>query len=95
MDVHRGVPRNLNEVLSWEEERVVQRDWTVACEGRWYQLDRQHEALSLVGRKVVVRRLRDQRVQLVYRAKQLKGRELPSRPARVHPSRPPPRSWER
>ena len=23
----------LDEVLSWEEERVVQRDWTVACEG--------------------------------------------------------------
>ena len=87
-DVHRGVPRNLDEVLSWEEPRVVQRDWTVACEGRSYQLDRQHEALSLVGRTVVVRRLRDQRVQLVYRAKLLKGRELPSRPARLHPNRP-------
>src|SRR5512137_1451367 len=43
MDAHRGVPRNLEEVLSWEEERVVQRDWTVSCEGQWYQLDRQHE----------------------------------------------------
>ena len=67
MDVHRGVPRNLNEVLSWEEERVVQGDWTVACEGQRYQLDRQHEALSLVRRKVIVRTLRDGRVQLVYR----------------------------
>src|ERR1035441_5447056 len=26
LDVHRAVPRNLNEVLSWEEERVVQGD---------------------------------------------------------------------
>ena len=34
MDVHRAVPRDLNEVLSWEEERVVQGDWTVACEGQ-------------------------------------------------------------
>ena len=58
LDVHRGIPRNLDEVLSWEEERVVQRDWTVACEGKWYQLDRHHEALSLVGRKAVVRTLR-------------------------------------
>ena len=57
-------PRNLNEVLSWEEERVVQRDWTVASGGRWYQLDRQHEALSLAGRKVIVRTLRDGAVQL-------------------------------
>jgi len=40
VDVHRGVPRNLNEVLSWEEDRVVQGDWTVACAGKRYQLDR-------------------------------------------------------
>jgi hypothetical protein len=80
MDAHRGIPRNLDEVLSWEEQRVVQRDWTVGCQGKWYQLDRQHEALSLAGRKVVVRKLRDERVQLVYRANKLKWKELPSRP---------------
>jgi transposase len=88
MDAHRGIPRNLNEVLSWEEHRVVQRDWTVGCEGQWYQLDRQHEALSLAGRKVVIRKLRDGRVQLAYRAKKLKWKELPSRPARLHKSQP-------
>jgi len=86
MDAHRGVPRNLDEVLSWEEPRVVQRDWTVGCEGKWYQLDRQHEALSLAGRKVVVRTLRDGQVQLVYGAKKLQWKELPSRPVRVHQS---------
>lgn len=85
-DVHQAVPRALNEVLSWEQERVVQRDWTVAYAGRWYQLDRQHEALSLVGRPVIVRTLRDGRVQLVYRGRQLKGRWLPGRPARVKPA---------
>lgn len=79
LDVHRGVPRNLNEVLSWEEERVVQRDWTVACEGKWYQLDRRHEALSLAGRKVVVRTLRDGKVQLAYRGSKLKWKQLPKR----------------
>jgi hypothetical protein len=78
VDVHRGVPRNLNEVLSWEEERVVQGDWTVACAGKRYQLDREHEALRLVRRKVIVRTLRNGRVQLVYRAKQLKWRSLPA-----------------
>ena len=88
LDVHRGVPRNLDEVLSWEEERVVQRDWTVACAGKWYQLDRQHEALSLAGRKVVVRILRDERVQLAYRGKKLKWRELPGRPERIRPGKP-------
>jgi hypothetical protein len=78
VDMHRAVPRNLNEVLSWEEERVVQGDWTVACEGKRYQLDRQHEALSLVRRKVIVRTLRNGRVQLVYRDQPLKWRALPA-----------------
>ena len=86
-DVHRGVPRELDEILSWEEERVVQRDWTVAAGGRWYQLDRHHEALSLAGKKVIVRTLRAGRVQLVHRGKKLKWRELPGRPVRAR--RPP------
>ena len=83
VDLHRAVPRYLDAVFSWEEERVVQGDWTVACGGKWYQLDRQHEALSLVRRKVIVRTLRDGRVQLVYRAQKLKWRQLPERPLRV------------
>ena len=82
VDLHREVPRNLNEVLSWEEERVVQGDWTVACAGQRYQLDRQHEALSLVRRKVIVRTLRNGQVQLVYRGKALKWRSLPEGTAR-------------
>ena len=77
VDVHRAAPRNLNEVLSWEAERVVQGDWTVVCEKKRYQLDRQHEALSLVRRKVIVRTLRNGQVQLVYRGKPLKWRLLP------------------
>jgi transposase len=88
MDAHRGVPRNLDEVLSWEDQRVVQRDWTVSSAGKWYQLDRQNEALSLAGRKVVVRTLRDGQVQLVHHAKKLKWKELPSRPERVQKSQP-------
>ena len=88
LDAHRNVPRNLEEVLSWEAERVVQRDWTVACEGKWYQLDRQHEALSLASRKVVVRTLREGQVQLVYRGRKLKWKELPKRPVRAQPSKP-------
>ena len=77
VDMHRAAPRNLKEVLSWEEERVVQGDWTVACEGKRYQLDKRHETLSLVRRRVIVRTLRDGRVQLVYRGKKLQWRELP------------------
>jgi hypothetical protein len=85
VDVHGALPRNLNEVLSWEAERVVQCDWTVACEGKRYQLDRQHEALSLVRRKVIVRTLRNGRVQLVHRDQRLKWRILPQGAMRQQP----------
>ena len=84
-DVHRAVPVRLNEVLSWEEERVVQRDWTVSCANRWYQLDRQHESLNLVGRKIIVRTLRSGAVQLGYRGSKLRYRQLPARPQRQLP----------
>ena len=82
-DVHVAVTCPLDEVLSWEESRVVQRDWTVSCEKRIYQLDRQHEPLSLVGRKIIVRTLRNATVQLVFRKAKLRWRELPQRPVRM------------
>jgi hypothetical protein len=84
-DAHQAIPRKLDEVLSWEVERVVQRDWTVASGAKWYQLDRQHEALSLAGRKVIVRTLRDGRVQLERGGVKLRWKELGCRPGRLQP----------
>ena len=81
-DVHRPAPGNLGEVLSWEETRVVQRDWTVAWENAWYQIDRRHEGMSLAGKSVVVRRLLDGSEQLIYRGQKLVWRKLPARPER-------------
>ena len=48
-----------------------------------YQLDRQHEALSLVRRKVIVRTLRNGRMQLVYQGQLLQWRALPAGAARA------------
>jgi hypothetical protein len=64
-DVHGRAPGHLEEILSWEQERVVQRDWTLVWEGQWYQIDQQHEGLSLAGKKVLLRRLRDGQEQLL------------------------------
>jgi len=69
--------------LSWEEERVVQRDWTVAWQGRWFQIESGHEALCLVGRSVIVRELRNGAVQLIGEKQKLKYRELTQRPVRA------------
>jgi len=81
-DVHRKAPGNLAEILSWEEERVVQRDWTVGWQGRWFQIERSEEPRNLVGRSVTVRRLRDGRLQLLGQGQKLRWRELPARPQR-------------
>ena len=62
--------------------RVVQRDWTVACSGKRYQLDKQHEAMSLAGKKVIVRTLRDGRVQLERGGVKLRWRAISGRPVR-------------
>ena len=87
-DAHQPVPRELAEVLSWEEERVVQRDWTVAWQGRWFQIESGHEALCLVGRAVIVRELRNGAVQLIWEKQKLKHRELVQRPVRVPQPKP-------
>jgi hypothetical protein len=81
-DVHREIPRELNQVLSWEEERVVQKDWTVVCRQQWYQLDREHEPLGLAGKKIIVRTLRNGLVQLESRGVKLRFRRLSGRPQR-------------
>lgn len=84
-DVHRGMPRELERILSWAEKRQVQRDWTVVWEGRWFQIGREHQGLNLVGQAVEIRRLRDERIVLLKGGQTLKWKELPGRPTKAHP----------
>lgn len=86
-DVHRPICSKLNEVLSWEQERVVQRDWTVAWQGRWFQIEPQHQGLSLAGRAVTVRQLRNGTVQLLWRDQKLRSWQLAERPRRAPKAR--------
>ena len=43
-DMHRRLPREvkLDRVLSFQEQRVVQNDWTVSWRNRYFQLSSQH-----------------------------------------------------
>ena len=79
-DVHQAKPRHLDEILSWEEERVVRKDWTLSWENRFFQIDSDHENLALAGRSVLVRLLRSGTMQLLYEGRKLKGKELPVKP---------------
>jgi transposase len=85
VDAHHRCELNLKEVLSWEETRVVGRDWTVAWNARWFQIEAEHECLSLVGKKITVRELRDGSLQLVSQGRKLRWKELPARPQRPKP----------
>lgn len=85
VDAHRRCELHLQEVLCWEETRVVARDWTVAWNARWFQIEGEHERLGLVGKKVRVRELRDGSLQLLSEGKKLRWKELPARPQRPKP----------
>jgi molybdenum-dependent DNA-binding transcriptional regulator ModE len=85
LDVHRTPPRNLDEVLSWEETRVVGEDWTVVWKGLWYQIDARHAGLNLATRPVTARELRDGSLQWLHDGKRLAVEALPERPRRAKP----------
>jgi transposase len=85
-DVHQPLPRNLDEILSWEYPRVVQKDWTVAWDRRHYQITARERGRNLVGRTITVRRLRDGRELLVHQGQCLRSKLLPARPQRPPPA---------
>jgi transposase len=81
-NLHRSVPRrvNLNHVLSLQEDRVVQNDWTVSWHNRWLQLSEKHHNLRLARKKIRVSELRGGTLRLTYKGKDLEWRELPAKP---------------
>jgi len=91
-DGHRQVPQgiDLKVVLSIQEERVVQNDWTVVWHHRWFQLEPAEQKQRLVKKKVKVCRLLDGTMRLQYRERELQWKELPERPARVKVAKPKP-----
>lgn len=82
-DLHRKAPRNLAESLCWEHSRVVRKDWTVSWNNRWFQIDREHENLSLADREITVRELRSGRIELLHKNRKLRWKELTQRPVRA------------
>lgn len=86
-DVHRRLPRGLSLdcVLSFQEPRVVQNDWTVRWRGRWFQLTEANRKLALVRQRVVVCEHLDGTVHLRFRGRDLAWKELSERPTRARP----------
>lgn len=81
-DLHRSLGRDdkLDEVLSIQDRRVVAQDGTIRWENRFFQLLPRKKDLCLAGRGIVVRQLRDGRLQLLWAGQPLRWKELPARP---------------
>ena len=81
-DLHRRLPAgvDLARVLSFQEERVVQNDWTVRWRNRWLQLTAANQRLSMVRKRVLVCEQLDGTIRLFYHGRELVWRELPERP---------------
>lgn len=78
-DFHRPVPRGLDlaDVFSFEASRVVQNDWTLRFENRYYQILSQNVPLPKPKERVTVRRRLDGTLLLVYRDRPLEYTLLP------------------
>lgn len=77
-DGHRPVPAGvkLGEVFSFEEERSVANDWVVRYYNRLLQISKDNRVLPRPKDKVIVRRLLDGAVQLVYSGQVLRYQEI-------------------
>lgn len=77
-DYHRPVPKGLKlaHVLCFEEERTVSNDWVVRYQNRALQIGKDNQALPKSGNKVIVQRLLDGKVRLLYKGEVLRYREL-------------------
>ena len=86
-DVHRRLSGHLqlDRILVFQEERVVQKDWTVRWRNRCLQLTAANGRLGLAGKRVLVCEQLDGTIRLRYRERQLEWRELAER--REHPQR--------
>jgi len=86
-DLHRSVPRGLKleYVLSYQEPRVVQNDWTVSWCNRIFQVHESHQKLTLARKKILVSELLDGQIRLTHRGRELAWSELPTRPSPAKP----------
>ncbi|MGQ9854626.1 MAG: ISNCY family transposase [Candidatus Oleimicrobiaceae bacterium] len=78
VDYHRSVPPDINlaQVFCFEESRVVAKDWVVRYQNRLFQIEKNNVSLPPSGRKVVVQRLLDGRIRLLYKGEALRYREI-------------------
>jgi len=91
-NLHRTVPRGtiMEHVLCYQEQRVVQNDWTVSWCNRILQLGVEHQKLSLARKRIMISELLDGTLRLTFGTRLLSWTEVTSRPAKTKPTSKPP-----
>ena len=88
-DYHRSRPgkAELDAIFRMEQQRVISNDWVVQYEGRFLQIERE-SAYAPAGSQVTVSEGRDGGLQIWYRDRQMKRREIaPPLPRQEAPQR--------
>jgi transposase len=85
VNLHRSVPRGvkLDHVLCYQEQRLVQNDWTVSWCNRIFQLGIEHQKLSLARKKILVSELLDGTIRLTSGGRSLSWLEVSTRPSKA------------
>jgi hypothetical protein len=83
VDFHQPVSKRLDlaGVFAFEQTRVVQNDWTVRYENRWFQLGGPKRRRPAARSRIVVQQRLDGTLHLLYRDQALDFEELGQRPA--------------
>jgi len=86
-NLHRPLPRGvtLDHVLCYQEQRVVQNDWTVSWCNRIFQLGVAHQKLALARQKILVSELLDGTMRLTWKGRPLSWTEVCTRPSKAKP----------
>jgi hypothetical protein len=84
-DAHRSPEEDLSQVLCEHHERRVGQDWCVQWRGTLLQIQKEHEALSLAGKRVTLRETADQQVHLMWQGKKLIWKHVERRPRKIKP----------
>jgi len=84
VDFHRPVPEGLDlrAVFCFEEERVVDNDWTVRWKNRIFQIKKENRVLPPARKRVTVQEWLDGSVHLVYKGEKVAYVEIAEKPAR-------------
>jgi len=81
-DGHRKLPEGLYlyDIFCWENDRTVQKDWTIRHKNKWYQIQETKPLIVRDGYKVLVKRHLDGKISIEYKNKKIAFEALKGKP---------------